>query len=151
MSTQNITYSFLDVHAALIGPGGVINIGAGAGIAEEGISIDPSGEIDNMTIGADGAGMHSLSADRSGKITVRLLKASPTNALLAAMYNFQTSSATQHGANTITLTDLNRGDVITCKQAAFAKAPNLSYAKVAGLVEWEFNAVEITRALGAGI
>jgi hypothetical protein len=151
VSTQNITYSFLDVHAAIVGPGGFINLGASAGIAEEGVSIDPSGEIDTMTIGADGSGMHSLSADRSGKVTVRLLKTSPTNALLMLMYNFQTSAGAQHGQNTITLADMNRGDVVTCKQAAFAKAPNLQYAKIGGLVEWEFNAVEITRALGAGI
>jgi hypothetical protein len=142
-------YSFLDVQAAIVGPGGSFSIGSGAGAAEEGISIDPSGEIDGMQIGADGTGQHSLHADKSGKVTVRLLKTSPTNRLLSAMYNFQTASAASHGQNTITITDAVRGDVITCRQCAFAKAPNLNYGKEAGTQDWEFNAVAIDRILGA--
>ena len=44
-------------------------------------------------------GMHSLHADKSGTITVNLLKTSPTNAKLSVMYNAQSlSSAT--GATT---------------------------------------------------
>jgi len=142
-------YSFLDVQCAIVGPGGAFSLGSGAGAAEEGISIDPSGEIDGMQIGADGTGQHSLHADRSGKITVRVLKTSPVNKLLSAMYAFQTASAASHGQNTITLFDAVRGDTITCQQAAFAKAPNLNYGKEAGTHDWEFNAISITRTLGA--
>lgn len=141
-------YSFLDVQAAIVGPGGTINLGAGAGVAEEGISVEPSEEIDTMQIGADGSGQHSLHANRSGRIVVRLLKTSPTNSLLSAMFAFQTASPTTHGQNTITITDVNRGDVITAQQVAFLRAPALSYSKEAGLNEWEFNAVKIDRALG---
>ena len=144
------TYSFLEVNASLVGPGGFVSLGAGAGASEEGISIDPTSEIDTMTIGADGKGMHTLHADKSGRVTVRLLKTSPTNALLSAMYNFQTASGGTHGQNTLTLVDSNRGDVVTCRQVAFTKAPPLSYAKEAGTIEWEFNAVEIDRTL-AGV
>jgi len=142
------TYSFKDVQAAITGPGGVINLGSGSGAAEEGLAIDSSTEIDNMLIGADGLGQHSLSADRSGRVTVRLLKTSPTNALLSLMFNFQTSSAAQHGQNTITIVDSNRGDVITCTQVAFAKAPSIAYGKEAGMLEWDFTAVQINRTLG---
>lgn len=142
------TYSFLEFQCALVGPGGAINLGAGAGVADEGITFTPTGEIDTMTVGADGSGMHSLHGDKSGRITVRLLKTSPTNALLMAMYNFQTASASTHGQNTISGVDANRQDVITARQVAFAKAPDLNYGKEAGLVEWEFNAVYMDRALG---
>lgn len=141
-------YSFLDVQAAIVGPGGAFSLGSGAGAAEEGISIDPSGEIDGMQIGADGSGQHSLHADKSGKVTIRLLKTSPVNKLLSAMYNFQTASAASHGQNTITISDAVRGDVITCRQSAFAKAPNLNYGKEAGTQDWEFNAIAIDRVLG---
>jgi hypothetical protein len=144
----SITYSFKDVQCAITGPGGVINLGAGAGPADEGITFESSGDIDTMTIGADGSGMHSLSADKSGRVIVRLLKTSPTNALLSLMYAFQTSSAAQHGQNTIALVDSNRGDAVTCRQVAFAKAPPLAYGKEAGILEWDFNAVQIDRALG---
>ena len=142
-------YSFLDIQAAIVGPGGTFNLGNGAGTSEEGIQIDPSGEIDGMQIGADGSGQHSLHADKSGKVTVRLLKTSAVNAQLSAMYAFQTASAAFHGQNTITIVDSARGDTITCRQVAFAKAPGLSYGKEAGLNEWEFNAVMIDRTLGA--
>lgn len=143
------TYSFLDVVAAISGPGGAINLAAGAGVADEGLSVDPTSEINSMQIGADGSGQHSLHGDKSGRIVVRLLKTSPTNALLMAMYNFQTASAATHGQNTIVLTDTNRGDAVTARQVAFTKAPPLNYGKEAGLVEWEFSAVQIDRGLGA--
>lgn len=141
-------YSFLDVQAAIVGPGGTINLGAGAGIAEEGISVDFAEDIDSMQIGADGNGQHSLHANRSGTLTVRLLKTSPTNSLLSAMLAFQRASPTTHGQNTITISDVNRGDLVTAQQVAFARTPPLTYANQAGLVEWVFNAIRIDYALG---
>jgi hypothetical protein len=142
------TYSFLEVQAALVGPGGVIPLGNGAGVSDEGISVDPTAEVDTMVIGADGEGMHSLHADKSGKITVRLLKTSPTNGLLSAMLAFQRSSAATHGQNTITIVDMARGETTTCQQVAFTKQPAVTYGKEAQLVEWDFNAIKIDVALG---
>lgn len=147
---MSYTYSFLNTRAALTGPGGSISLGASAGIAEEGITVAPEGEIDAMTIGADGTGMHSLIANKSGKVTVRLLKTSPTNALLSAMVAFQRTNATSHGQNTLSIVNDAVGDVITCQQVAFSKIPEVGYAKEGGIVEWEFNAVDIDVALGAG-
>ncbi len=143
------TYSFLDVVAALVGPGGAISLGSGAGNAEEGISVEPTEDIDSLTVGADGASMHSLHADRSGHITIRLLKTSPVNSLLAALYNFQTASGSTHGKNVLTIANKVTGDVITCQSTAFKKAPSLTYAKEGGMNEWEFNAGNISRVLGA--
>lgn len=148
---QPATYSFLDVNAAIVGPGGGFSLGAGAGVAEEGISVEPASEIDTMAIGADGAGMHSLVANYAGKVTVRLLKTSPTNALLATMLAFQRTSGANHGQNTITITNKTSGDVITCELSAFAKVPNIDYAKDGGTIAWEFNSTRISVALGAGV
>jgi hypothetical protein len=145
---MSTTYSFLEVQAAIIGPGGVINLGNGAGAADEGITVDPTAELSTMMVGADGSGQHSLHADKSGRLVVRLLKTSPTNALLMAMLNFQRSSGATHGQNTISITDSNRGDVITAQQVAFTKVPALAYGKEAGMLEWEFSAVKIDMGLG---
>lgn len=142
------TYSFLDVQAAIVGPGGSFSLGAGAGVADEGITIDPSEELNNMTIGADGSGVHSLHADKSGRVTVRLLKTSPTNALLGAMLAFQRTSAANHGQNTITITNTVTGDVVTCQQVAFARVPTNTYAKDAGMNEWNFHAIVIDTGFG---
>lgn len=142
------TYSFLDVKAAIVGPGGSISLGAGAGAGEEGISIEPSEGIDTMTIGADGQPMHSLHANKSGKVTVMLLKTSPVNALLSAMYAFQTSSGANHGQNTISIANSATLDIITCRAVAFEKAPTIKYSKEGGTNEWSFSAGIIDRVLG---
>lgn len=144
------TYSFLDVQAAIVGPGGAINLGQGAGSSDDGISIEPAGDIDTLTIGADGTPMHSLHADKSGTVTVRLLKTSPTNQKLSAMYAFQTASGSTHGQNTITVANSATQDVITCQQVAFRKAPSVVYGKEGGMNEWSFAAGIIDRTLGAG-
>lgn len=145
------TYSFLDVNAAIVGPGGAIPLGAGSGNAEEGITVETAAEMDGMTIGADGSGVHSLYADRSGKVTVRLLKTSPFNALLNAMKEFQRASASTHGGNTLTIINKVSGDVITCEETGFARDPANAYGKMANIIEWEFNSIRITQALGAGV
>lgn len=144
------TYSFLDCQAAITGPGGTFSIGSGSGNSEEGITVEPAEEIDTMTVGADGQVMHSLHADKSGKVTVRLLKTSPVNALLSAMLAFQRISGANHGQNTITIKNIVTGDSITCQQTAFAKVPTITYAKDGGMNEWSFNAGIIDVGLGAG-
>jgi hypothetical protein len=144
------TYSFLDVQAAITGPGGSINLGAGAAVSEEGISIEPTEDINTMTIGADGTPMHSLHANKSGMVTVRLLKTSPVNQQLSLMYAFQTASGTNHGQNTISVANSKTQDVITCQIVAFKKAPTIDYKKEAGLNEWTFQAGIIDRTLGGG-
>ncbi len=142
------TYSFLDVHATLVGPGININMGSGAALSDEGITINPSENINAMTIGASGEGMHSLHANISGEVIVRTLKDSPLNAALMAAYAVQTAAGANHGQNTITISNINAGDVVTCQQVAFRRAPNITYAKEGGVIEWQFDAVAINRALG---
>ncbi|MGG6461398.1 phage structural protein [Solilutibacter silvestris] len=142
------TYSFLNVQAAITGPGGSFNIGQGAGVTDEGITIEPTGDKNTMTIGADGSGMHSLHADKSGNITVRLLKTSPTNAMLMGMYTLQTASAALHGQNVITVTNMASGDTFSCTGVAFKRRPTQTYAKDGQFTEWQFSAISIDGILG---
>lgn len=143
------TYSFLDVVCAMTGPGLAIDLSAGAGLADEGISFAPNGDINTMTIGADGTGMNTLRADKSGTITVRVLRSSPVNAQLSAALALQRTSSAAHGQNTITLVDRNKGDNVTCQNVAFQRPPAVSFGKEAGLVEWTFSAVTMDMALGS--
>lgn len=143
------TYSFLDVVASLVGPGGAVNLGQGAAASEEGITVAANDDIDTMNIGADGTPMHNLHANKSGTITVRLLKTSPVNQKLSAMYALQTSNSSSHGQNTVAIANTQTQDSITCQQVAFKKAPDIGYAKEGGTVEWVFNAGIIDRSLGA--
>ena len=142
------TYSFQDVQAALVGIGGVINLGNGAAVAEEGITISMTAEKNTMTIGADGEGMHSLHANKSGSVTVRLLKTSPINAQLMALYDAQTLLSSAHGSNIITITNPQSGDITTCRSCAFKKKPDIVYAKEGGMNEWTWEAIKIDTVLG---
>lgn len=141
-------YSFKSITAGIVGPGLVANLGDGAAVSEEGIEVIRSGDISGMTIGADGEGMHALFGDRSGTITVNLLKSSPMNKILSAAYAFQTSNPSAHGQNTFTLVDKLRGDVITAQQCAFKKHPDLSFGRDTRMITWEFNAVKIDGVIG---
>ena len=141
-------YSFLDVRCAMVGPGGSVNFGNGAGDSEEGITIVPNVDINNMEIGADGSGQNSLIINKSGTVTISLLKTSPTNQILQTMFNLQTATTANHGQNTITLT-LSNGETITCAQVAFKRVTDLAYKTVAGFNEWAFDCVKIDRTLGA--
>jgi hypothetical protein len=142
------TYSFQDVQATLVGPTGIINLGYGAAVADEGISIDMAGDKNTMLIGADGEGMHSLHSDKSGMVTVRLLKTSPTNAKLMAMYDAQTLSSALHGQNLITVTNPSSGDITTARSCAFKKKPSLNYKKDGDVIEWVFDSIKIDSLLG---
>lgn len=143
------SYSFGDVNASITGPGGTVSFGYGAGTAEEGITTEMAEDKDNMVIGADGSVMHTLHAGNAGSVTVRLLKTSPTNAKLQAMYDFQITSSALHGQNTIVIANPATGDVVTCLSCAFRRRPNITYAKEGGVMEWSFNAGRIATVLGA--
>lgn len=145
-----MVYSFLNVNATIAGPGGVLNLAAGAAAAEEGITVEPVEDKNVMTIGADGKGQHSLIASDARTCTVRLLKTSPVNAALMLMYNLQSASSALWGKNVITIVDSGRNDYSALQYCAFKKVPVLTYAKEAGFNEWVFDVISGNSILGSG-
>lgn len=144
-------YSFLDVSFMLVGPGIAANLAAGAAVAEEGITIEPASDKNQMDIGADGNGQHSLIADDSAHVTVKLLKTSPMNAVLMIAYDLQTSSSALHGLNVGTVTNAARGDLHVMLQGAFKKKPTITESKTAGFNEWTWDFIKVNSALGSGL
>lgn len=142
------TYSFLDVNATLVGAGAIIDLGAGSANSEEGITTSMVDDKNTMTVGADGEGMHSLHAGKAGTVTVRLLKTSPQNAKLMALYDAQSLSSSLWGQNIITITNTSSNDAIGCRSCAFKKRPDLSYKKDGDVVEWVFDSIKIDAILG---
>lgn len=145
------SYSFLDVVATIAGPGVAANLGAGAAVAEEGITIEPVEDKNVMTIGADGKGQHSLVASDAVTVTIRVLKTSPLNAILMAAYDFQSASSALWGQNVMTIANTGNNDVTLIQAAAFKKKPAITYAKEAGMNEWVFDAIKGNTVLGAGL
>lgn len=144
------TYSFLSINGTISGPGGAFPIGAGVGMAKEGVSVEMIEDKDAMSVGADGAIMHSLRGSDAGRITIRVLKTSPVNAQLNALYNFQKDNSLVWGQNLIGFNDTVRGDVITASEMAFTKQPVITYAEDAGMNEWSFQG-NVEQLLGVGV
>ena len=142
------THSFLDVTASLTGPTGVIDLGQGSANSEEGITQTMGGNKNTMTIGADGEVMHSLHADKSGTITVTLLKTSPVNKKLSLAYNAQSQSSATWGNNVIVIRNTASGDISTARSCAFQKQPDFNNAKEGGTVAWVFDCGKIDQLLG---
>lgn len=145
-----MVYSFLNVNATIAGPGGVLNLAAGAAAAEEGITIEASEDKNVMTIGADGRGQHSLVASDACVLTIRLLKTSPINAGLMIMYDLQSATSALWGQNVLTIVDSGRNDLTVIQSAAFKKKPTITYAKEGGMMEWTFDGIKASTVLGLG-
>lgn len=144
-------YSFIDTSATWTGPGGTLSLGSTSGVADEGITIEYAEEIGHMDIGADASVQHSLHANKSGKITIRVLKTSPINQQISAKIAFQRASAANYGQDTFSIANLVTGDIITCQHVAPSKFSPITYAKDAGMNEWELNAGLIEPTLGGNI
>lgn len=141
------TYSFQDCTLTVSGVGGVVDLTNGA--AEEGFTFAYAEDKNGMTTGADGSVTHSLHAGNAGTVTVRLLKTSPANQLLSAMYNTQRVASAGWGKNVIVGRQKSAGDAISAVFCAFRKHPDLTYGKDAQTVEWTFDAGRIDPVLGA--
>ncbi|MCG3461543.1 DUF3277 family protein [Xenorhabdus bovienii] len=142
------TYSFMDVSASIAGVGGIIDLGNGAAVSEEGITVAMAEAKNTMTLGADGEVMHSLHAGKSGTITVTLLKTSPANAKLMLMYNAQQFSSATWGNNGILIRNKVSGDTTAARSVAFQKIPDIANAKVGNTVSWVFDCGKIDTILG---
>lgn len=142
-------YSFLDVLAAIVGPGGSFSLGSGQGAAKEGISVVMDEDKNATLTGADGQIAQSLRASNTGLITVRLLKTSPVNRQLSLLYNTQRVSSSLWGRNAINVSDVARGDLVVGSQMAFVKQPDLTWAEDANTVEWTFRGI-VVEQLGDG-
>ena len=137
------TYSFQDVKMTLAGAGGVIELGAGSGNAEEGITVEMSEDQDVLTVGADGEFQHSLRPGKAGTVTVRLLYTSPKNALLQTLFLVQRASSTMWGTNVITIRNKGNEELVGARGAAFTRQPSVTYSKDGTFKEWVFNCGKI--------
>ena len=142
------TYSFLDVSANFTGPTGSVDLGFGSGLADEGITVSLASPRNNMLVGADGEVMHSLKADKSGTVTVRLLNTSGANSALQTMYDAQALSSSLWGNNVITITNKGNGETTVCRSGAFQKQPDRTYQAEGVVFEWVFDCGKIDTITG---
>lgn len=92
--------------------------------------------------------MHTLKADKSGTITVRLLATSSRNALLQSMYDAQAASSSAWGNNMLTIRNAGNNETTLCRGVAFQKQPDRTYAEEGQTIEWVFDAIKIDTITG---
>jgi Protein of unknown function (DUF3277) len=144
------TYSFLDVQATLVSPSVSFDIGS-AGVADDAIRVAMIGEKTTLTIGADGDGQHNLIASNASRCEITFLKDGPGNALMNALYNFQSASSANVGNIQITIQNNIMGDSINLTGGAIAKQADIAYTREGPANVWSFNFVTRTDILGNGL
>ena len=126
----------------------MVDLGYGAAVAKEGITVALTNARNTMTVGADGEGMHSLKADKSGTVTVRVLQTSSVNAKLQALYNAQALSSSLWGNNVITIRNKANSETTVCRSCAFQKQGDITYSEEGQMREWIFDCVKIDTVTG---
>ena len=99
-------------------------------------------------VAADGQAQFSVTADRSGTITIECHKTSELNSSLNQLWAAQDLTTAIAGNIQLLLSDTNRGDLVTCVNCAIKKHTPLKYAKEAGMNQWEIYAEKIIPVLG---
>lgn len=144
-------YSFLDVTLSINGPNISATIGGdGTGSAEEGFSVIYEEDADVMTPGASGDVMHSLTANKRGRIELHLLKTSPINALISHSYTADRSfGSTEWGQNEVVVRNPVSGDTYHATRGAWRKFADNAYQVRGNIMVWTLNCSQIDPALGA--
>jgi hypothetical protein len=94
-------------------------------------------EIAELVIGAGGSACASLSADKSGEVTIKLLKTSPTNAFLSKLAASEDSVATFIPVE-VQQVDTYRGDKVITTLGFIKKPADMQGGAKAPDVEWTF-------------
>jgi hypothetical protein len=142
------SYALNKVVASITGPGGSFQLGSGSALGDEGIEVETN-ERSVKQVGADGIGQYSFIADKSGTVTLTLLKTSPVNSQLMAMFNAQTLDSSLWGSNVLTVIDTASGTTVSARACAFNKVPPQKFGKEAGTNQWVFDSLYIDTVIGA--
>lgn len=148
---MSVAYSFLNALAGYTDSlGNLIDLSAGNGIAEEGITVEYEEDKVTITYGADGDFMYSLHAASGGTVTVRCLKTSQLNYQLSRLYIATSNGSAVVGTGTITGGDAQRGDSFTAIGCQLRRHAATTMAKEGGTNEWVFMVGKLSVKLGVG-
>ena len=89
-------------------------------------------------IGADGFMMTSISADRSGKVTLKFQQTSPSNSYLMKQYQLQENGASSFIPSNLLYQDTNRQDRASCINGYILKPAPIKRGPKGAVQEWSF-------------
>ncbi len=110
------------------------------------VSVARNVDLFAVTIGADGEGTRTKSADRSGRFTITLKQTSESNAVLAALN--QADELNNGGLVPVIVRDSQGNSLHTCEQAWIVKAPDAGYGKDLENREWVLETHSLTTFSG---
>jgi hypothetical protein len=126
-------YSFQDTILAING----VEI---TGWADGDDVIDIERRTDSISdkVGASGEMMISVSADKSGMVTIKLQQTSPSNLYLTALCDLQEASGSLFIPCAVTFMDTYRNDIATGLSGYIKKPPKMTRGTQGNNQEWVF-------------
>lgn len=143
-----IAYSFVDVSATFSCPGGIVRLGNGAAVADEGISVEKAEDYNTMIVGTEGDILQCRHSGTHGTIRIRLLKHSESNGQL--MNIMKSLKGSEWGIGNFSVRNRSNGDSVSAAEVAFTGPPALVFGKIAGMLEWLLHAGHIDPVLFEG-
>ena len=127
--------------------GGILFTGLGSG--DDAVQVERNEPAIDMKIGIQGDGTLSQSTDKSGRVLVRLLAGSATNALLSAKANAGDAGVVFSAP--LVITEAGTNGKATASKAVIEKTPNYVRGKTAQEVVWAFisHDIDIVHASGS--
>ena len=139
---KTTTYSFTDVSCALNFDGIVPYVITGEGVGS--ITVTMSTDKTTHDVSADGSIMVSKIAGNNGTIAISLQQTSYANTLLKLWYNYLlAANATSWANNSLTITNLVTGDVITATGVSPQKRADLPLQAQGQQRVWNLMAADI--------
>lgn len=102
----------------------------------------------SQVVGIQGDAVYSQTADKSGKITIKLLQNSESNSLLTA--KIQASEAGAIVSAPLIVTETGSDAKVTAMKCVIEGQPSFARGANANTVEWTFLSADITIAHGTG-
>lgn len=128
-------YSFRDVTAILNAEHEITGYASGDDVITAERNVDSAQSV----MGADGSMMVSVSADRSGKVTFKLLQTSSSNRYLMNLLNTLEIGSKTFVPLALTVTDVHRRDVLMGIAGYITKPPQVKHGEKGAEHEWTIN------------
>lgn len=120
------------------------------GYAEDSfITVERNADQFALLVGADGEGARAASANKSGRITLRLIQTSASNDALSGL--MQLDELTNFGQFPVFVKDLNGATVASAAEAWIVKWANIENGSGVGEREWIIETADLQMFVGGNL
>jgi Protein of unknown function (DUF3277) len=140
------TYSFLNTVVLVNG----VEI-QGWADGDDAISIKPNEDMASHKVGASGDMMVSISADRSGEFTFKLLQTSNSNSYLLSLSQNQQLGGSSFYPLAVKFQDVHRQDMADGTSGYLKRLPDLTRGEEGATQEWTIVVERLDLVMGANL